>query len=207
MRTSSLILWMAILLTIPFASFAQSKTITGKVTNQSNDPIPLATIQQKGSTNAVTSDENGMFSINLTGNNPAILVSSVNYTTREISVGNRITINVELQGSGELSEVIVTALGITRQKRSLGYSAQGVGAVELAESHQSNLVNALQGKVAGVTITSSGGGPGQGANILIRGVNSLTLGTQPLFVIFWRIDNNFHLHVVVRRTTNFITQQ
>ena len=183
MRTSTLLLWVAILWTIPFAAFAQTRTITGKVTNQSNVPIPLATIQQKGSTNAVTADENGVFSITVTGNSPVLIVSSVNYSSREISVGNRSTINVELQSSGELSEVVVTALGITRQKRSLGYAAQSVGAVEIAESHQSNLVNALQGKVAGVTITSAGGGPGQGANILIRGVNSLSLGTQPLFVI------------------------
>lgn len=183
MRKSTFLLWMVLMWSIPFTAFAQSKTITGKVTNQSNDPIPLATVQQKGSTNAVTADENGVFSITVTGNSPVLIVSSVNYSTREISVGNRTSINVQLQNTGELSEVVVTALGITRQKRSLGYAAQSVGAVEIAQSHQSNLVNALQGKVAGVTITSAGGGPGQGANILIRGVNSLTLGTQPLFVV------------------------
>ena len=183
MRKSAFLLWMVLLWSIPFTAFAQSKTITGKVTNQSNQPVPLATVQQKGSTNAVTADENGVFSISVTGNSPVLIVSSVNYTTREISLGNRTSINVQLQSTGELSEVVVTALGITRQKRSLGYAAQSVGAVEIAQSHQSNLVNALQGKVAGVTITSAGGGPGQGANILIRGVNSLTLGTQPLFVV------------------------
>ena len=183
MRKSSFLLWVAILWTLPFAAFAQTKTITGKVINQSNTPIPLATIQQKGSTNAVTADENGDFSITVTGNSPVLIVSSVNYSSREISVGNRSTINVELQSTGELSEVVVTALGITRQKKSLGFSAQSVDSKELTESHQSNLLNALQGKVAGVTITSSGGGPGQGANILIRGVNSLDLGTQPLFVV------------------------
>lgn len=183
MRKSSLLFWLVILMTIPFAAFAQTRTIRGKITNQSSVPIPLATVQQKGSTNAVTADENGDYSITVTGNSPVLIISSVNYSSKEISVGNRTTINVELQSTGELSEVVVTALGISRQKKSLGFSAQSVDSKELTESHQSNLLNALQGKVAGVTISSSGGGPGQGANILIRGVNSLNLGTQPLFVV------------------------
>jgi TonB-linked SusC/RagA family outer membrane protein len=183
MRQSIFLFWVVILFSIPLNAVSQSRTVTGKVTDQNNDPIPLATIQEKGTTNAVTAGDNGVFKITLTSKNPAIIISSVNFASREVSVGNRTVINVELKGAGELSEVVVTALGITRQKRSLGYSAQSVGAEQIAESHQSNLVNALQGKVAGVTITSAGGGPGQGANILIRGVNSLTLGTQPLFVV------------------------
>ena len=88
-----------------------------------------------------------------------------------------------MKPNAQLSEVVVTALGITRQKKSLGYSAQSIDSKELTENHQSNLLNALQGKVAGVTITSAGGGPGQGANITIRGINSLNLGTEPLFVV------------------------
>ena len=183
MRKSFFLIWMAILFALPFNVFAQTKTVTGKITNQNNDPIPRATVQVKGSTIAVTANDDGVFSINLSDRNSVLVVSSVNYESREVKAGDRSVINIQLQSSGELSEVVVTALGITRQKRSLGYSAQSVGAVEIAESHQSNLVNALQGKVAGVTITSAGGGPGQGANILIRGVNSLTLGTQPLFVV------------------------
>ncbi|MEO7315231.1 MAG: SusC/RagA family TonB-linked outer membrane protein [Ginsengibacter sp.] len=183
MRKSFFLIWIAILFALPFSVFAQTRTITGKITNQNNDPIPRATVQVKGSTNAVTANDDGVFSIQLSDRNAVLVISSADYTSREVKVGDRSVINFQLQSSGELSEVVVTALGITRQKRSLGYSAQSVGAVEIAESHQSNLVNALQGKVAGVTITSAGGGPGQGANILIRGVNSLTLGTQPLFVI------------------------
>lgn len=183
MRKSIFLVWVVILFAIPLAAVSQTRTVTGKVTNQQSDPVPLATVLEKGTTNAVTADENGVFKISLKGNNPVLVVSSVNFAEREVTVGSRSVINVELQDAGELSEVIVTALGITRQKRSLGYSAQSVNADKIAESGQSNLVNALQGKVAGVTITSAGGGPGQGANILIRGVNSLTLGTQPLFVV------------------------
>jgi len=81
--------------------------------------------------------------------------------------------------------VVVTALGIKRDVRSLGYASQEVTSKEISQSKQSNILNALQGKVAGVTISSAGGGPGQGASILIRGINSLNASqnNQPLFVI------------------------
>lgn len=188
MRKEHLLVWMLILFCIPFSVVAQTRVITGKILNESDEPVPLATIQQKGSTNAVTADEQGSFTLSVTGNKPVLVVSSVNYETQTVPVANRSAVNVRMVAAGKLSEVVVTALGITRQKRSLGYSSQSVDAKQLTESHQSNLLNALQGKVAGVTITSSGGGPGQGASIVIRGVNTINpdpngLGTQPLFVI------------------------
>ncbi len=183
MRKSIFLAWMILLFFIPFTAFSQTRAITGKVTNEKGDAVPLATVQQKGTANAVTANDNGNFTISVTGKNPTLVVSSVNYTTHEIQVGNKSSYDVVLQNTGSLSEVVVTALGITRQKKSLGYSAQSVDAKELTESHQSNLLNALQGKVAGVTITSGGGGPGQGASILIRGINSISRSTDPLFVI------------------------
>jgi len=183
MRKSVFLSWVIILFSIPFSAFCQTRTITGKVTNENGSAVPLATVEQKGTKNAVTASDDGTFSISVTGKNPVLVISSVNFETQTVPVGNKSTLDVTLKNSGQLSEVVVTALGITRQKRSLGYSAQSVDAQELTESHQSNLLNALQGKVAGVTISSAGGGPGQGANILIRGVNSLDLGTQPLFVV------------------------
>ncbi len=173
----------ALLLLIPLTTLCQTRTVTGKITSEKGIAVPLATVHQKGTNTSVTASENGEYSIAVTGRSPVLVISSVNYQTLEIPVGSQSVVNAQLQSSGELSEVVVTALGIKRQKRSLGYSAQSVDAQEITESHQPNLINALQGKIAGVTITSSGGGPGQGANILIRGVNSLNLGTEPLFVI------------------------
>lgn len=118
--------------------------------------------------------------------NTTLVFSSIGYTTKEVAVGNRSTINVTLaEDTKLLNEVVVTALGITREKKALGYSAQGVDSEELVQNRQPNLVNASQGKVAGVTINSTGGAPGQGARILIRGINSIDVGrdNQPLFVI------------------------
>jgi TonB-linked SusC/RagA family outer membrane protein len=182
MRKQIFFFWIIFLLSIT-SSFSQGRSITGKVTDENGKAIPLATVQQKGTINAVTANDDGNFSITVTGKNPVLVISSVNYRDEQVKVGDQSYYAISLTGTGELSEVVVTALGITRQKRSLGYAAQSVDAKEITESHQSNLLNALQGKVAGVTITSSGGGPGQGASILIRGVNSLSLSTNPLFVI------------------------
>lgn len=172
-----------LMLVIPFSGFCQQKTVTGKITSENGIAVPLATVNQKGTNNTVTANNNGEFSISVSGKNPVLVITSVNYRPMEATVGNQSVVNVELEASGELSEIVVTALGIKRQKRSLGYSAQGVNAQEITESHQSNLVNALQGKIAGVTITSAGGGPGQGSNILIRGINTLYGSIEPLFVI------------------------
>lgn len=172
-----------VIVAFSISGFSQTRTVTGKVVSENGDAVPLATVKQKGTNNAVTAKDDGTFSISVNGESPVLVVSSVNYETREVEIDSKSFYEVALKSSGKLSEVVVTALGITRQKRSLGYSAQSVDAKELTESHQSNLLNALQGKVAGVTISSAGGGPGQGANILIRGVNSLDLGTQPLFVV------------------------
>ncbi|MEP6952363.1 MAG: SusC/RagA family TonB-linked outer membrane protein [Ginsengibacter sp.] len=175
--------WLVFLIVLPSFVFCQNRQISGKVTDETGQPVPLATVQQKGTKNAVTANQDGDFSITVSGKNPALIISSVNFDTREISVGNQSSVTIALQSGGKLSEVVVTALGIQREKKSLGYSAQSVNAKELTESHQSNLLNALQGKVAGVTITSAGGGPGQSASILIRGINSLSLSTEPLFVV------------------------
>jgi TonB-linked SusC/RagA family outer membrane protein len=183
MRKKLLFFSMLFLFSVPFVAFSQLRTITGKVTDENGKAVPLATIEQTGTNNAVTAKDDGTFSIKISGKNPELVISSVNYKDQTVKIGNQSYYAVSMTGTGELSEVVVTALGITRQKRSLGYAAQSVNAKEITESHQPNLINALQGKVAGVTISSAGGGPGQGANILIRGVNSLDLGTEPLFVV------------------------
>jgi len=103
---------------------------------------------------------------------------------KEVAINGRTTINIELVPSvTEMDEVVVTALGISKQKKSLGYGVQEVGSDEIEKSGQSNLVNALRGKVAGVNITSSSGTPGAASFIEIRGSSSITGNNQPLFVV------------------------
>jgi len=163
------------------------QTITGKITAGENDqPLARAEVQEKGTSNNALTDEGGNYAITLQQNNATLVISYVGYANKEVGIAGRQVVNVSLDASGStLNEVVVTALGIKREVRTLGYASQEITAAQITQSKQSNVLNALQGKVAGVTISSAGGGPGQGASILIRGVNSLDPGksNQPLFVI------------------------
>jgi TonB-linked SusC/RagA family outer membrane protein len=180
--TSPLVLWLFL---FPIGVFSQSKIVTGNVTSNLGGPVPFATIKVKGSSVSTAAAENGSFSITVPGPQAVLVVSSTGYTRREIPVGNASTLDIELQQTGALSEVVVTALSIRREKKALGYSSQEIRSEELATSRQPNLLNAMRGRVAGVQINSGGGAPGQGTRIVIRGIKSLDPGrnNQPLFVI------------------------
>jgi TonB-linked SusC/RagA family outer membrane protein len=179
---------LSFLLLLGIQTMAQSNEVSGKITDAGDGtPITGATVNVKGTNVATSTDINGRYTIKVPAGNTTLVYSFIGYLKQEVTIQNQSTINVKLVTNATvLNEVVVvTGLGITRQERSLGYAAQGVTSKELNENHQPNVVNALQGKVAGVTISSTGGGPGQGANIKIRGVNSIDIGrdNQPLFVI------------------------
>jgi TonB-linked SusC/RagA family outer membrane protein len=178
---------------------AQQKSVNGKISSsEDGGPLPGATIKVKGSTTGTTTDADGNYRIQLSTGNQVLVFSLIGFLTKEVTVGTQSSINVSLEtDSKQLQEVVIsTGLNINRTKRSLGYSAQSVSSEELNVNRQPNLVNALQGKVAGATISSVGGGPGQGANIRIRGINSIdpTSSTDPLYVIDGvQIDNTTSL--------------
>lgn len=184
-------LFFSMLLMLPLTLLAQKK-ITGYVSDENGAPLVSANVQEKGKLNTVVTDAGGNFSIKVQDDNAVLVISSVNFTTQEVNVGEKTSVNVKMVRSGNLNEVVVTAFGIKKQKRSLGYSTQEVGAKDLEVAKQPNIINALQGKVAGVQINSTGGAPGQGASILIRGVKSLdpNKNNQPLFVIDGVIMDN-----------------
>ena len=189
------ILLSACLLFFAFPLMAQKgKVITGRITSAQNARnLESVTVTEKGTANSVTADANGTYSIKLTRDNSALIFSYVGYGTKEVIVGEGTTVNATLENQALMDEVIVTAFGIKKEKKALGYSVQTVNAADLNVNRQGNVVNALQGKVAGVTITSGGGAPGQGARILIRGINSLDAGrnNQPLFIVDGvEIDNS-----------------
>ena len=170
---------------LPLSVLCQTRLISGTISNSRGEPVPLASIQVKGTTTFSTASETGKFTINVSGANPVLVISSSGFATQEVNIGSSDTYNIQLAETGTLSEVVVTALGISKEKKALGYATQEVKASDLNRNRQPNLVNALQGKVAGVTISSVGGGPGQGATIRIRGINSIdvTQSNDPLFVI------------------------
>lgn len=187
-------IFLLLLLIGSLQSIAQSKEVSGKVTSvEFSTALPGVSIIIKGSNTGANTDENGNYRIQVPNSNATLIFSSVGYSNKEIKVGNLSTIDVTLSSQGnELNEVVVTALGISRNKKALTFATQSVGAKEINENLQPNVVNALQGKVAGVTISSVGGGPGQGASIRVRGINSIDVSqsNEPLFVIDGIIMDN-----------------
>lgn len=165
-------------------SFAQDQLVQGTVSDINQLPIPGVNITLKGTDRGTTTDFDGHYEIQAS-QGEILVFSYVGYRSLETEVKGA-TLNVTLEESTDaLDEVVVTALGISREKKSLGYSVQEVTAESITETPQANLISALSGKVAGAQISDQGGSPGQGTKIIIRGVNSLdpTADNQPLFVI------------------------
>jgi len=173
---------------ISLSSHAQS-SVSGKVTNQSNDnPLIGVNILLKGYSIGTVTEVSGDFRLSIPDQvqDPVLIVSYIGFETREIPVSGRSKINVQLEESRRsMEEVVVTAFGVPRQKKEINYSVQEVKNKDIVESNQDNLVNALQGKLAGVQITNTSGSPGASSHILIRGANSINESTsnQPLFVV------------------------
>jgi TonB-linked SusC/RagA family outer membrane protein len=165
---------------LSFSAFAQN--VTGVVKDASSgEPIPSVSVKVKGTDNAAITNFDGVYSIKA-GNGAVLVFSSMGYATQEASVtGN--TLNVSLAVStNKLDEVVVTALGISREKKSVGYAIQEVGGTEVSKVKDANFMSSLSGKVAGVNIRQSGT-MGGSANVVIRGYKSLTGNNQALFVV------------------------
>ncbi|CCH00699.1 TonB-dependent receptor plug [Fibrella aestuarina BUZ 2] len=170
---------------------AQDITIRGQVTSSDdNSPLPGVSVQVRGTTRGSSTDADGRYQLSVpTGSR--LIFSFIGYGNQEVTVGNQTTINVVLTaGSQNLDEVVVTAQGIERDKRSLGYSTQEVGAAQITQKSEPSLLNTLQGKLAGVQINTQSGAPGASTNINIRGVTSFNGNNQPLVVVDGIIFSN-----------------
>lgn len=167
-----------------FISFGQARTITGSVTTRSGTPVPQATVQQKGTNNYATAADNGTYSIEVTGNDVVLVFSSAGFKTKELRPGPASSFSAVLDEAGDMDEVVVTALGISRSQKSLGYSTQQVNGNNLTLTKEQNVLGSLAGKIAGVQVVgASGASLGGTQKIKIRGVNSLNGNDQPLIVV------------------------
>ncbi|MCF3111294.1 SusC/RagA family TonB-linked outer membrane protein [Niabella sp. CC-SYL272] len=178
----------AILLLLLFPLFlnAQQRQISGSVKNESGEPVPGATILQTGTPNAATTNDDGNFSMQVTGNNVQLEISSVSYISQKVSIGNNAFISVTLttDQKATMEEVVVTALGVTRAQRSLGYATQQVEGKNLTMAKESNLIASLAGKISGAQIVgSSAANLGGTQKIKLRGINSLNGSGSPLLVV------------------------
>lgn len=166
-------------------SHAQQRTVTGTVMDEQASPIAGSTVSIKGAQSAVATDEQGKFSITVPGNNAIIEISSVGYATQEVQVNGRSTIDIILKAAEAKAEeeVVVTAMGIKRQQKALGYAFQEVKGETLLERREANITNALSGQVAGLQVIRGSNGPAGSSKIVLRGFNSLTGSNQPLIVV------------------------
>ncbi len=174
----------ALVLTLLCVAAANAQRISGVVTDaETNEPLPGATVALTGQSRGTVADAEGKFAIDAKPGD-AIVVSLVGYTAQTVTVGTGLMLYISLAQANELKEVIVTALGISREKKSLGYAAQEVKGDDLNKARETNLVNSLSGKVAGLTIVGNPSGIGSSARITIRGERSLNINrNQPLFVV------------------------
>ncbi|WP_300597543.1 SusC/RagA family TonB-linked outer membrane protein [Niabella sp.] len=171
------------LVTCSMLVFAQTRTITGTVKDEAGNAIPFATISEKGTSNAASSDEAGNFSLRVNEN--AILVfSSTGYKAKELPAAGRTRIDLTLQRSETetIQEVIVTAYG-TQKKEEIAGSISTLKAEEIGKSQSSNVLQSLAGKVGGVQIRSTSGQPGVNPSVRFRGIGSISSSNQPLYVV------------------------
>jgi len=157
--------------------------IRGKVVDSKGETLPGVSVRVKGTAVGTTTDAQGNFVLNAPDNG-TLVFSYIGYISQEVTVNSRSTINVTLvEDSQMLGEVVVTALGIERSSKSLNYAAQTVKTADLNQAKETNLINSLAGKVAGVTITKNATGPGSSSNVVLRGQRSVFGSNQPLYVI------------------------
>ncbi|MEI7802413.1 MAG: SusC/RagA family TonB-linked outer membrane protein, partial [Bacteroidota bacterium] len=164
--------------------FAQTRIITGTAKDSNGDAIIGASILVKGTTVGTYTDVNGGFSLAVTPDAKILVVRYLGMKTQEIALGASNTLDIKMEDDVPgLDEVVVTAIGVTKEKKSLGYSVQDVGGDALTQAGQSNALTALSGKVAGLSIIQSSGSPGGSVDIKIRGATSLSGSNAPLIIV------------------------
>jgi TonB-linked SusC/RagA family outer membrane protein len=159
------------------------KTITGKVTDEKGNPLANASVIVKGTTVGTVTKDDGTYSLNVPAGAKALLISTVDMNAVEKPIGNSNVLDIVLSPQDKImSEVVVTAFGIKKDKKTLGYGVTQLNNAELTQGHTTNITNALAAKVPGVRVSGSGGSF-TGSGILIRGYTTFTGSNQPLFVV------------------------
>lgn len=174
---------------------AQVKTISGTILSEDNQsPLSGVTIKVKGTRRVAQTDVNGKFSLQATAGE-TLQISYVGYVTVDVKVGASNTVGVSLKtADNTMGEVVVTAMDIKRNPRSMGYSTQTLKGEEIQETQRENFINGLQGRVAGLTLDPTSGIAGASSAVVLRGFNSLSLSNQPLYVVDGVVMDNSSLN-------------
>ncbi|MEX2232962.1 MAG: carboxypeptidase-like regulatory domain-containing protein [Cyclobacteriaceae bacterium] len=179
------LLGFVVLFLIAGASVMAQQTVSGRVTSSVDEtPLPGVSVLVKGTTIGTSTDADGRFSVSAPDYTSVLVVSFIGFASQEITVGNQTNISIQMnEDIEELGEVVVTAFGLEREKKSLTYTVQDVSAKELSQARELNLVNSLSGKVAGLSISRSGAGVGAASRVLLRGNRSIAGDSQPLYIV------------------------
>ena len=162
----------------------QNVTVTGIVTNEAKQPIVGATVIQEGTTRGATTDSKGRFTLSVSDKNATLQVSFIGMATQSVSIGGKTNLEIVLKEEAvSVGEVVVTALGIKREAKALGYAVSSVGKEDLTAGRESNIMQAMIGKVAGVDISTTTAGPTGSSRVLIRGNSQLSGSNLPLYVV------------------------
>ena len=163
--------------------FAQPRTVTGRVIDAQGKAVPFASITVKGTSTSVAADVNGAYSIQAPPNAPLVF-SSAGFAASEINIGSQTSISATLALQGALSEVVVTAMGIRRDKKALGSAVSTITSKDIEQRSEADLGRILTGKAPGLNVLNTSGLSGSGTQIVIRGISTIT-GTDvaPLFII------------------------
>ncbi|MEL7160147.1 MAG: TonB-dependent receptor plug domain-containing protein [Bacteroidota bacterium] len=169
---------------LALASTLNAQSVSGTISDEDGEPLIGATVLQKGSTSGTVTDLDGRFSISLSATPATLLVTYTGYGNREIEVtGSETNLTITLIEGAELDEVVVTALGIERQAKNITYSVQELDGDAIRTTRDANFVNTLNGKVAGLQVTTGASGPGGASRVVLRGNRSISGSNNALIVI------------------------
>jgi len=158
--------------------------IHGRITNEKGEAVPGATVQVKGTSKVTATNDNGEFSFSGVDANATLVVTSIGYEKTELRVAGQTSVAIQLKvGAASMGEMVVTALGISKEARKVGYSVSTIGGDQMNKARETNIALSLGGQVAGLNVHGANGGPGSTARILLRGMPSMNSGGSPLFVI------------------------
>jgi TonB-linked SusC/RagA family outer membrane protein len=184
MKITLLLCLMVIGIMLPHVTLAQTTVIKGQVVDaKTNESLPGVTVVVKGTNQAVSSDVSGMYTIR-TAPGKVLVFSCIGYQKNEVTVGNTTQINIRMETDYKmLNEVVITALGIKEERKTLGIAVTEVKGNEIIQSRRTNFVDALQGRVPGLTVNQSSGLPGASSSVVIRGISSLSGSNEPLYIV------------------------
>ena len=182
---SYITIWLIALVSLCLPAHAQDRAIEGTVVDAQTNPIPGVNVLVKGTNQGTITNIDGQYRINVSGDTEALVFSFVGYETKEVPIGTQSIIDVDLsEDARQLGEVVVTALGVERETKALGYAVEEVQGSSITQARETNLVNSLSGRVAGVNVTGGSTTIGGSARITIRGESSLNINkNQPLFIV------------------------